>query len=103
MTIRAEPIASGAMSPAANGLMTVIPTVSTRKNVPMNSTTYLRIERTSRVEHGSAWQRELNREYWATTTGNCFSCADCAPTDRVRLQYEKFVQYVIARPSGKLV
>ena len=43
MTIRAEPIASGA-SAAASGLFTVMPTVKTRKNVPMNSTTALAIE-----------------------------------------------------------
>jgi hypothetical protein len=37
MIISAEPMASGARSPAAPGSMTVRPTVSTRKNVPMNS------------------------------------------------------------------
>src|ERR1700690_4605324 len=40
MIINAEPMASGARSPTAPGSMTVMPTVSTRKNVPMNSTRY---------------------------------------------------------------
>ena len=40
ITIRAEPIASGGMTPLPP-LMTVHPMVSTRKKVPMNSTTYL--------------------------------------------------------------
>src|SRR6476469_5629352 len=39
MTIRAAPIASGAITPDAAG-MTVQPTVRTRKKVPMNSATY---------------------------------------------------------------
>src|SRR4029450_1771327 len=36
MTIKAEPMASGGITPAAPGI-TVQPIVSTRKNVPMNS------------------------------------------------------------------
>jgi hypothetical protein len=43
MIIRDEPIASGARRVAASGLFTVIPTVNTRKNVPINSTTYFAI------------------------------------------------------------
>ena len=39
MTIRTEPIANGAKDPA---VATAMPTVSTRKNVPMNSTPSLR-------------------------------------------------------------
>src|SRR5690348_11430362 len=39
MIINAEPMASGASAPAP-GSMTVIPTVMTRKNAPMNSTRY---------------------------------------------------------------
>src|SRR6478735_8431331 len=39
MTIRAAPIASGAITPDAAG-MTVQPTVRTRKKVPINSATY---------------------------------------------------------------
>jgi hypothetical protein len=35
-----DELASGARSPAAPGSTTVMPTVSTRKNVPMNSTRY---------------------------------------------------------------
>src|SRR5579862_9388241 len=40
MTMSDAPIASGAMTPGAPG-MTVQPTVSTRKKVPMNSVRYL--------------------------------------------------------------
>src|SRR6516165_1432399 len=40
MTMSDAPMASGAMA-ARSGLFTVMPTVKTRKNVPMNSTTYL--------------------------------------------------------------
>src|ERR1035437_1231822 len=50
MIISAEPMASGARSPAAPGSMTVMPTVSTRKNVPMNSTRYFFISAISIVE-----------------------------------------------------
>src|SRR5664279_4156146 len=39
MIINAEPMASGARLPAP-GSMTVMPTVKTKKNVPMNSTRY---------------------------------------------------------------
>src|SRR5208282_6914253 len=39
MTMREAPIARGARPPAP-GDMTVLPTVKTRKNVPMNSTRY---------------------------------------------------------------
>src|ERR1700760_259725 len=44
MTIKAAPIASGAIF-CAPGLITVQPMVNTRKKVPMNSTTYLFIAR----------------------------------------------------------
>src|ERR1035441_4382985 len=42
MIINAEPMAIGAKLPAS-GLMTHIPTVKTRKNVPMNSAKYFRM------------------------------------------------------------
>src|ERR1035437_6635976 len=44
MIINAEPMASGASAPAP-GSMTVMPTVRTRKNVPMNSTRYFFISK----------------------------------------------------------
>src|SRR5580704_17754883 len=40
MTMREAPMASGASAPAP-GAITVLPTVKTRKNVPMNSTRYV--------------------------------------------------------------
>src|ERR1035438_4938643 len=49
MIISAEPMASGARLPAP-GSMTVMPTVSTKKNVPMNSTRYFFISGISIVE-----------------------------------------------------
>ena len=49
MTISAEPIASGGHDPGIAVSITVIPTVSTRKNVPMNSTTYFAMDRNSRI------------------------------------------------------
>ena len=40
MIISAEPMASGGRKLSRRGAMTVMPTVRTRKNVPMNSTRY---------------------------------------------------------------